>query len=112
VNDQQRDYYYRRYYGITLEQYDALLQQSQGKCYCCGKSENGTKRLSVDHDHSTGEIRGLLCFLCNHYLIGRHRDPLPFDNAGRYLRGPYTGYVVPKEYLKGRKKKRTRKKKK
>lgn len=54
-------------YGITLEQYDKLLLQQEGKCACC-KSEDPKgpwKRFAVDHNHVTGEIRGLLCFSCN-----------------------------------------------
>lgn len=59
-------------YGITLEQYNAMLARSDGKCWACGQVEvarhpkTGTLfSLAVDHDHDTGEVRGLLCFLCN-----------------------------------------------
>lgn len=60
----------KRKYNITLERYDELLEQQSGVCAICCKpptTENhyGTMRLSVDHDHKTGEVRGLLCSKCN-----------------------------------------------
>lgn len=62
-----------RAYGITAEQYRALLKKQQGICALCAKPETsmvkGTRRsLSVDHDHATGRIRGLLCLRCNRTL--------------------------------------------
>jgi hypothetical protein len=56
-------------YGLTLEAYRALEAEQKGVCAICGKGPGGMehshKRLCVDHDHSTGEIRGLLCGACN-----------------------------------------------
>ncbi len=53
-------------YGITLDNYQEMYQQQQGKCACCGKHESEFKRgLHVDHDHSTGHVRALLCTRCN-----------------------------------------------
>lgn len=67
-----------RYYGMTLEKYYELLKAQNGVCAICGKAETRTRkgvlqRLSVDHDHTTGKIRGLLCSLCN-VAIGRFED--------------------------------------
>lgn len=47
-------------YGITAEDYEALLRYQGGRCYIC-RRKPGKKRLAVDHDHRTGEVRGLLC---------------------------------------------------
>lgn len=56
------------HYGITLEDYGKLLAEQEGKCKLCGTETPGNKRcknFNVDHDHQTGEIRGLLCGPCN-----------------------------------------------
>ena len=71
-----RKYNLKQFYGITLEQYDVMLEEQNGVCAICGQLEtwrdpNGeTRRLSVDHDHDTGETRGLLCSICN-LLVGK-----------------------------------------
>lgn len=57
-----------RKYGLSLEQHQALLNRSGGKCMICLTGENGMaqgKRLHIDHDHLTGRVRGLLCGNCN-----------------------------------------------
>lgn len=61
-------------YGITLESYDILLQNQEGKCAICrcvetSKHQNGkVKNLAIDHDHTTQKIRALLCKACNQAL--------------------------------------------
>ena len=54
-------------YGISLEEYDKMLQEQSSKCDVCGKEheEVPKKRLGVDHCHTTGKVRGLLCANCN-----------------------------------------------
>lgn len=56
----------RRNFGITLEQYNTLLEQQKGKCAICGKME--WRALAVDHNHDDGRVRGLLCSVCNKNL--------------------------------------------
>jgi hypothetical protein len=51
-------------FGITPEIYNDLLLKQSGVCAICNKSPNG-KLLAVDHDHTTGKVRGLLCNDCN-----------------------------------------------
>jgi hypothetical protein len=59
---------------MSLEDYMALLEAQNGKCAICGGGETGKfSRLSVDHDHVTKKIRGLLCSSCNAGL-GRLKD--------------------------------------
>jgi len=69
---EERDAYLRRRFGITQADYDALLAEQGGGCAICGKPP-GKISLHVDHDHETGEVRGLLCVGCNNAL-GQFRD--------------------------------------
>lgn len=54
-----------RKYGVTQDQYDAMLASQSGACALCRKPPKANKRLGVDHDHATGVVRGLLCDPCN-----------------------------------------------
>lgn len=56
-------------YGITPEQWQSLYDSQEGLCGICGQPQ-GAQRLCVDHDHSTGAVRGLLCDFCNR-KVGR-----------------------------------------
>jgi Autographiviridae endonuclease VII len=59
----------RHRFGISVEEYDELFEEQDGKCAICESVPSNT-RLAVDHDHQTNEIRGLLCHPCNR-LLGR-----------------------------------------
>lgn len=53
-------------YGLAWEEYSAILEKQGGICAICGGSANGkSEEFCVDHDHETGQIRGLLCNKCN-----------------------------------------------
>lgn len=53
-------------YGLTWQEYEGLYDKQRGSCAICGILQDDLKqRLAVDHDHKTGEVRGLLCFRCN-----------------------------------------------
>lgn len=61
-------------YGITLNDYKSIFRKQNGKCAVCRTHQrNLTQRLSVDHDHVTGKVRGLLCSSCNS-AIGKLGD--------------------------------------
>jgi hypothetical protein len=64
-----REYHLRRRYGIGQAHVERILAMQDGKCPGCGKRDPE----HVDHDHATGEVRGLLCFNCNQAL-GNVRD--------------------------------------
>jgi hypothetical protein len=84
--DKARDSSYRKLYGISLEQYNEILQKQNNRCKICSV-EQGTvrKRLVVDHCHKTNLIRGLLCDTCNRSL-GLLKDNLEvLRTAVRYL---------------------------
>lgn len=64
---------YRRY-GISLRQYEKLLEKQSGVCAICGRHQAEFKNsLDVDHNHETGKVRGLLCPSCNRGL-GNFKD--------------------------------------
>jgi hypothetical protein len=48
-------------YGITEAEYRALYRAQGGRCYVCRKADGTTRRLGIDHNHLTGEVRGLVC---------------------------------------------------
>jgi hypothetical protein len=84
-------------YGLTAEQYDALLERQGGKCAIC-RARPRSKRLAVDHNHKTGEVRGLLCSRCNHDLMGSAWDSMAMALAlWHYMNTPPTSgaWVAP-----------------
>ena len=75
-------------HGITEEQYKALLAFQGGRCAICGNKPR-SKRLAVDHNHKTMEIRGLLCKNCNYRILGGVRDSVEMlQTAINYLNNP------------------------
>lgn len=85
-----RDKIYQNKYGITLEQYNEMLEKQLHACAICKEPEyqiswGKTKRLAVDHCHKTGRVRGLLCQRCN-TTLGRYEDDLyVWENFVSYL---------------------------
>lgn len=76
-------------YGITSAEYQAIYEAQGGKCYICARANGRSKRLSVDHDHATGEVRGLLCTPCNRDVLGHLRDSIEaLKRAATYLTDP------------------------
>lgn len=79
-------------YGITRKDYEDMLKKQDGKCAICGCDTGGTsrsggiKRLSIDHSHYDGKIRGLLCNMCNVGIGNLRDDPELLEKAAQYLR--------------------------
>ena len=69
--------------GATRAQYEAMYATQGGRCAVCGDAYDV---LHVDHDHSTGRVRGLLCVRCNIGIGQFHDDPAALRQAARYLR--------------------------
>lgn len=64
--EKNRRYKVKTKYGISLGDYDALLESQGGVCALCGTDTPGGRgRFNIDHDHQTGKIRGVLCSPCN-----------------------------------------------
>lgn len=64
-SDYHRDYELQKKYGITIQQWLAMLERASYRCECCGAEGSDLVRLCCDHDHLTGEVRGVLCTKCN-----------------------------------------------
>ena len=106
-NKSPRSRYLLKKYGITEDDYNLLLERQNWSCGVCGRHQRLFKqRLAVDHDHKTGEVRGLLCTYCNRRIISRHRRELGaslLQAAFEYLSRDYIGWVIPPR-IKRRKK--------
>ena len=76
-------------YGITIEQYDTLFAEQHGLCAICGEPQqakrSSIRNLDVDHDHLTGQVRGLLCNHCNAAIAHAQHDPRILAAAIAYL---------------------------
>ena len=82
-------------YGLTEEEYGAMVSRQGGACAVCGVVPK--KKLFVDHCHTTGDIRGLLCDQCN-FAIGHMRDdPDRLRRAADYLESYHVGHVAKGE---------------
>lgn len=73
-------------FGLTIEQWDALYEEQGGRCTLCGNGRGNYHELSVDHDHDTGKIRGLLCGPCNMGIGQLRDDPELLERAAMYIR--------------------------
>ncbi len=79
-------------YSLTLEEYEAMRVAQGGLCAICCEEETmldrrtgNVRRLSVDHCHSTGKVRGLLCHACNIAIGKMQESPAVLRSAAMYL---------------------------
>ncbi len=81
--------YCLRKYGITIEEFNRLVEKQHGVCAICGLPPSGSPPnntiLHVDHNHETGQIRGLLCGKCNRGLGYFNDDKDVLASAIGYL---------------------------
>jgi len=79
--EKRRKYKLKATYGISLDEFDFLYSTQKGCCAICGVSINkdfsskNISKFNVDHDHTTGKVRGLLCTNCN-VLLGMSKDSI------------------------------------
>lgn len=80
----------KQMFGINRDQYAVMLKQQDGVCAICKEPEVVPNRsLSVDHDHVTGKVRGLLCSNCNPG-IGKFKEKIELlEKAVEYLKRDY-----------------------
>lgn len=85
-SNKYRRYNLRNNYGITVEEFDRMVEDHNGVCAICGEPPGGKhKILNIDHNHSNGEIRGLLCTNCNRALGWFRDDPIVLGKALDYV---------------------------
>lgn len=72
-------------YKMRSSDYEMMLRDQQGVCAICGAKPQKGKRLDIDHDHETGEVRGLLCGLCNRAIGMLADDPDIIRAAADYV---------------------------
>ena len=89
TKNELRDAYLRKAYHITLDQWQMMYVRQQGRCAICNRAPK-VKPLETDHCHVTGRVRGLLCFTCNHRLLGRGLEKAWLhERAAEYLRDTF-----------------------
>lgn len=84
----------QRIYGLAPGEYQQMLDRQDGRCAICG-NKPVTIRLAVDHDHTTGRVRGLLCRRCNRALGLWEGDPQKMRNLISYVRDIMKYRVAP-----------------
>ena len=88
-----KQWYLQTIYGLSEVEYRELLRAQDGRCAICRGVEKD-RCFSVDHDHATLKIRGLLCNACNPGLGLFQDSPELLRAAADYLEGPGTGLMV------------------
>lgn len=75
IHQKNREWRISSKYGISIETYNSMMESQNMSCAICLESfsDSINRRLAVDHDHTTGAVRGLLCGNCNNGL-GRFKD--------------------------------------
>lgn len=68
-------------YGLSLESFNTLLESQGNRCAIC----QGVSEFCVDHDHDTGQVRGILCQSCNRALGMMKDNPSIAQQAAEYL---------------------------
>ena len=75
-------------YGLTLEQFENMRRKQNDACALCGRT---VKQLHVDHNHKTGNVRGLLCVKCNQGLGYFNDDTALLTRAIEYVKKEFYG---------------------
>lgn len=81
-------------YALTALEYWAIFRHQGGHCAICERATGKVKKLSVDHDHATSYVRGLLCTSCNKMLGHLRDDPDAFIRAANYLLDPPARAII------------------
>ena len=87
VRARQADYNWRRNYGLSLDRFFEMLAEQKGRCRLCGEpfGQSSSRKPVPDHDHETGEVRGIIHGNCNLGLGMFQDDPIRCRKAADYL---------------------------
>ena len=95
AKDRAADLRLRRTYGITLAEYEEVFKHQKRKCAICKRPvPTGKSRLAVDHCHTTGLLRGLICWPCNRAIAVFRDDVHRLQAAVEYLLSPPFSIVL------------------
>ena len=91
TNSSRGKFIYRRKhlknnYGLTVEKFNQMYADQNGRCAICGVSSDVERNLAVDHDHKTGKVRGLLCVFCNTLTGYVEKQPKRIKRVKEYLK--------------------------
>lgn len=85
LKENNRNWVLKSKYGLTREDYDAMIAAQHGRCAICRSDNPGATVWNVDHCHRTGRVRGILCGSCNRALGLFNDDPQACRAAALYL---------------------------
>jgi hypothetical protein len=83
--EQLREIHLRKKFGLTVKEFSRMLESQGGVCALCKAPPTPGISLHVDHDHGTGEVRGLLCVRCNNAIGLLRENPDLMRRAARYV---------------------------
>jgi hypothetical protein len=87
----------KRLYGLEPGDYEKILEYQNGLCFICKRLPKEGKNLHVDHNHKTGQTRGLLCWQDNGALAKFKEDTCRLHNAEEYLTHPPATQALGRE---------------
>lgn len=91
---QAKEYQLKRNYGLSLEDFEGMLLKQDNKCAIC--SSNLSTRPHIDHSHSTGKVRAILCQSCN-VGLGHFKDNEEFLYSAIQYLNKYSDITLPEE---------------
>jgi len=96
--EKYRNHQLTRKYGLTVEQFEKMLEQQNGSCAICKRHKsNFNRNLDTDHCHKTGIVRGILCSTCNKMLGMFKDDPEVLRSGAEYLEAFHAKMSNPQE---------------
>ena len=83
--NKKKEYTIRYRYKCSIENLNEMINFKNAKCHICESNFSSQKDLSIDHNHTSGEIRGILCNSCNYFIGGFNESIDIILSAKKYL---------------------------